>query len=434
MAHIQTQTEWEEEMSVKILTFISHELYLDLRYLKPALSAFSYHRVDGLLTFATDGRVFCFSAEPLLRIFQENDRFLGRAYLHVALHCVFRHLWLMGRREKKLWGLACDIAVEYTIDCLGKASTKRILSWIRKDTYAILNQEKKAVSAAVVYRWLKMQDAEKRKELAKEFYTDDHRFWPEEKDMDAPLVRRAQQDWERTARQVTMELNRRGDDPKEGEARFLAQAAAAKGRRNYGDFLRKFAVLQEEACLDPDEFDLCFYTYGLKIYKNMPLIEPLETREAHKIREFVIVIDTSESTSGDLVQGFLRETCAILSAKNSFFETCSVRILQCDDAVRRDETVCCQREFERLIGELSIAGGGGTDFRPAFSYVDQLRGRGELQRLGGLLYFTDGRGSYPAKMPDYKTAFLFLEDYDETAVPPWAMRLQLEPEEFLHEH
>ena len=33
------------------------------------------------------------------------------------------------------------------------------------------------------------------------------------------------------------------------------------------------------------------------------------------------------------------------------------------------------------------------------------------------------------KKPEYKTAFLFLGAYDETAVPPWAMRLQLEPEE-----
>ena len=31
--------------------------------------------------------------------------------------------------------------------------------------------------------------------------------------------------------------------------------------------------------------------------------------------------------------------------------------------------------------------------------------------------------------PDYQTAFLFLEDYDDAAVPPWAIRLKLEPEE-----
>ena len=36
----------------------------------------------------------------------------------------------------------------------------------------------------------------------------------------------------------------------------------------------------------------------------MPLIEPLETRETYKIRDFVIVLDTSYSVSGELVEHF----------------------------------------------------------------------------------------------------------------------------------
>ena len=45
--------------------------------------------------------------------------------------------------------------------------------------------------------------------------------------------------------------------------------------------------------LDPDEFDYVYYTYGLKLYRNMPLIKPLEYREVKRIQEFVIAIDTS---------------------------------------------------------------------------------------------------------------------------------------------
>ena len=37
----------------------------------------------------------------------------------------------------------------------------------------------------------------------------------------------------------------------------------------------------------------------------------------------------------------------------------------------------------------------------------------------------------PKRQPAYQTAFLFLDDYDESAVPPWAMRLRLEPEDIL---
>ena len=41
-------------------------------------------------------------------------------------------------------------------------------------------------------------------------------------------------------------------------------------------------------------------------------IEPLETRESKKIEELALVIDTSYSTSGELVRAFLAETYTCL--------------------------------------------------------------------------------------------------------------------------
>ena len=72
--------------------------------------------------------------------------------------------------------------------------------------------------------------------------------------------------------------------------------------------MMKFAVLKEEVYVDEDSFDYAFYTYGLSLYGNMPLVEPLEYKEQHKIEDFVIVIDTSMSCSGELVKRFLEET------------------------------------------------------------------------------------------------------------------------------
>ena len=72
---------------------------------------------------------------------------------------------------------------------------------------------------------------------------------------------------------------------------------------------------------------------------------------------------------------------------------------------------------------------GGTDFRPVFEYVDELREKKEFQNLKGLIYFTDGYGTFPAKKPPYETAFVFIDDgmnnYD---VPPWAIKLILQKE------
>ena len=57
-------------------------------------------------------------------------------------------------------------------------------------------------------------------------------------------------------------------------------------RYDYRTFLQKFAVMREEIRIDPDSFDYGFYTYGLQLYDNIPLIEELEYREAKKIRDF----------------------------------------------------------------------------------------------------------------------------------------------------
>ena len=91
-------------------------------------------------------------------------------------------------------------------------------------------------------------------------------------------------------------------------------------RYDYREFLKKFAVLREEMEVDPDRLIILFYSYGLSIYGNMPLIEPQEWKEVKKVEEFVIVIrHPSMSCSGILVKKFLEETYGILSETNSFF-------------------------------------------------------------------------------------------------------------------
>lgn len=65
---------------------------------------------------------------------------------------------------------------------------------------------------------------------------------------------------------------------------------------DYSEFLLKFAArLEERMQINEDEFDYIFYTYGLRLFKRVPLIEPLEYKEKYLIREFVVAIDTSES-------------------------------------------------------------------------------------------------------------------------------------------
>ena len=426
--HIQTQTEWEEEMSIKILGYVRDELYMDLRYMGIALSALVPKAEEELNTFSTDGTTLYFSSQQILRVFKENDRYLNRLYLHTVLHCLFQHLWIGGNRDRNLWHLSCDIAVEYVIDSIKKSSIRRILGWTRTKLYEELEGMAQGISAAVIYRVLREKSAEELDVLWKEFFTDDHRHWPKEEQQQA-MPQEARKQWSKIARQTQQEQKKRGDEPEDGQEQMAAQIKAAKSRRSYKEFLQKFAIMREELHCDPDEFDINFYSYGLRIYGNMPLIEPMESREIKKIQDFVVVVDTSYSTSGELVRGFLRETMDILYRQNSFFIQSRIHILQCDERVQKVDVICDETQLAALFADFEIMGGGGTDFRPAFSYVNELQEQGQFENLCGLLYFTDGKGIYPKKKPLYKTAFLYLEDFEEELVPPWAMRLKLEKEE-----
>ena len=432
--HIQTQTEWEQTMARRVMEQLRGELYLDQRYLTAALGALPAAQTESGGSFATDGGALYYPAPWVLDTYRKNRRYLPRAYLHSLFHCIFRHLWLRGKRDKRLWDLACDIAVENVIDGLGRKSVQRPLTWVRQHAYEEIIAQEKVAAAAPIYRWLVRQTPGVLRQLEKEFYTDDHRLWPKDapeqpQQMPAPLP---QKTWQKIGERMQTELELRDKEAGEGADAMREQIKAAnRSRRSYGDFLRRFCVTREEVHLDPDEFDLNFYTYGLSVYGNLPLIEPLESRESKKIEELALVIDTSYSTSGELVRAFLAETYTLLKGRENFFHRMNLHLIQADNAVRQDILIRNEDELIHAMNHFELRGGGGTDFRPAFEYVNQLCAEKKFSNLRGLLYFTDGMGTYPARRPGYDTAFLFLgERFDDANVPPWAMKVVLDEEEF----
>lgn len=433
MPHTQTQTEWEETMARRVMEQIRSELYLDQRYLNAALGALPPAPLRSTQTaLATDGAQLYYPPVWVLDIYRKNRRYLPRAYLHSLLHCILRHLWLRDRRDPDLWGLACDIAVEHLLDSLNTPATTRPVGWVRQQTYAQLQTNCRWLAAGPIYRALTGLDAATLQKYRREFYCDDHRLWPA--DPDSPTAQMRGKQWEQMGRQTELSMEESGQQAGEtdGARALQAQVQAGRSRRSYKDFLRRFAVWREEPHLDLDEFDLGYYTYGLRTYGKMPLIEPLESRESKKIRDFVIVLDTSESTAGELVKNFLRETFTLLKSQDSFFRQCRILVMQADNTVRDETWLYDLDALDRYTESFTLVGGGGTDFRPAFARIEELRTEGALRDMQGVLYFTDGKGTYPAKRPSFDVAFLFLENGEPPPdVPAWAMRLILQPEEFV---
>lgn len=417
------QKDWEIEKAIHILELVRTELYMDMPHFLTALNTLEFRADDRIATCATNGMYFYYNPLKIIDLFQKNSIFLNRAYLHSILHCLYNHIWLKKNRIDFIWNVACDIIVEYTLDSMHKKSISRILSYARKDVYSKL-ENLPGISCITVYEWLSTY--EDIQNLYYEFVVDDHALWPKEQDEQMPMASSLQKKWQSVAKQTLFDHKQKGKDNEEGDAFLVAHLQAKKSKYSFAQFLKRFSIMKEELQINPDEFDLSYYTYGLSVYKNMPLMQPLETKEVKKIYEFVIALDTSYSIDEALAKRFVSNTYSILSTSNMFYKTCKVHIIQCDDRIRKDDVVSNQNEMDILLNSFTLVGGSNTDFRPVFSYVNDLIDGHAFQNLCGLLYFTDGKGIYPKKNPAYKTAFIYLDDYDQSKVPSWAIQYRLE--------
>ena len=428
-----------EHIGTEILEASRNALYINMRYLDVALSGLAWEMTTDISRIGTDGLRLLYEPHYLADLYRKHPMLVNRVYLHIIFHCVFRHILRPCPKDQKRWHLACDVAVESLIDGMHHRSIRMSVSPLRRSLYQELRKELKVLTAEGIYRILGKMDLNevRLQRLAEEFSLDDHTYWPAppERNDKQPIppnamMRTIQKKWDDVSSRMQTELTMGRESGQEDGDLVDELTVENRERYDYKEFLRKFAVLKEETEIDPDSFDYVFYSYGLRVYGNMPLIEPQEWREVKKIEEFVIVIDTSMFCSGELVRRFLEETYGILSDSGNFFRKVNIHIIQCDEKVHSDVKITGREELQDYMDSLELYGDGGTDFRPAFAYVEELMEKREFENLKGLVYFTDGYGLFPAKMPPYRTAFVFMEQEPEDVdIPAWAMKLVITEDE-----
>ena len=440
-----------------ILMLARSLLIVRLRFLDIAIGRLDLVPADDR-TFSTDGTRIIYGPKHVVRSYRYESEKPARDYLHMVLHCIYSHMFIGSLEAPELWDLACDIAVESTINDLGLDVTDSSRKAAQTAEAARLRNDVNMLTAEKIYRhFLESGISESETGRLKGlFAADDHSGWhgyrPKGKagtGDDKNLNNKNSGENEDDAFTVEMPLPEIGEEWKDiaekvqdaletffkeqgDEEGGLIQNLKALNREkyDYAGFLKKFSVLGETLGVNDDEFDYIFYTYGLKLYENMPLIEPLEYKESRRIREFAVAIDTSASTSGELVQKFLQKTYNILKSTENYFSRVNIHIIQCDADIQEHVKITSEEEFDRYIKSMEIHGLGGTDFRPVFRLVDSLIEAGEFSDLRGLIYFTDGYGNFPAYKPAYQTAFVFLDDeYSNPDVPPWAIKLVLQDDE-----
>ena len=382
----------QELLGKRILQNCRNELYLDFPYLDGAFASLEYEADNSIIAIGTDGEKIYFNPAFLLKQYVEDPVAVRRGYLHMLLHCLYLHIFMMPDKGTDEWNRECDSFVENLIDKFVQESGSHSL-------------KKRSLNDT---------------EMTDNSF-DDHTLWQRTAGQMSG-GRRTKEKWERVLAYTSQ--NKTGTQSRAGTQTTNRQEELDeiyRSRYDYRKFLKQFCRLREEVELDTESFDYIFYHFGMEHYGNLPLIEPLEYKEVNRLEELVIAIDTSGSCSKETVQRFLGETYAILSEKENFFSRMKVYIIQCDCFIQKIDVIHSEEEWKEYSRKMTIQGRGGTDFRPVFELIRQEKERKELKNLRALIYFTDGDGIYPRQKPDYETAFVFLNRTDKMKlVPSWA--------------
>ena len=420
-----------------ILELTRDELALTVKYLGTALRRFTLACRPGTNRIATDCDTLFFDPVRVIAAYREDPCGLQRTYLHTVLHCLLGHPFRASGKEETLWDFCADLEAESILAELPLPADTDPRA-VRRDALLFeLEQKIPLLTAEFLYAHYRETRIEPSDlaEPAAWFYRDDHRFWhetgiqaPPERDPSGEGQRAGglQEEWSRILKMESEQTRSKPESFPEALTQRMPDRMVYKENR-YDAFLKRFAVTDEELREDPDAFDVGLYSYGLRLYGNMPLIEPLEYRETEKIKEFVIALDTSGSCRGEPIRAFLTRTYDIIKSAGCFSRKPLLYLLQADDRIRSCRCITCDRDLEEYLQNEKLTGFGETDFRPVFRWVEDQVRLGVLRHLRGLIYFTDGFGTFPDWAPPCESVFAFIKGNNNAAeTPPWAVIVEFE--------
>ncbi len=126
--------------------------------------------------------------------------------------------------------------------------------------------------------------------------------------------------------------------------------------------------------------------------------------------EVVVAVDTSGSIRDSEIAEFLAEVSALKGQMRA-----RITLIPCDARIAEGAPWIFE-PWEELRLETTIGGGGGTDFRPVFQWVEEQGLQPEI-----LVYFSDLEGAFPELAPNYPVLWLV----KGKEKPPWGQRIQL---------
>lgn len=333
---------------------------------------------------------------------------------HEVLHMSFKHGIRMGFREPKLWNVACDYAINLIlhdgeVGRMPEPDTK-------KGDVKLLDERFRNMSAEAIYDILEKQN--KKQNGGKS---------GGKLKINGVIIDLSKDDpggtggFEKPVNPDGSELSeaQKADLERDIDAKTSASAQAAKMQGKLPSGLERFIKAAMAPEVDWRERLRMFVSkqfpsdYSWSRPNRRHLWQDLYLPHVEKtgVGEILTIMDTSGSVEYSHPKSEGAQYYAEIKA--IFDDVCpsKMHVMYCDAEVAGYDV------FDQ--GEepyLKPRGGGGTDFRPPFTKVEQ-----EGLQIQCAIYLTDGYGSFPDKPPPYPVLWVCTTD----VVAPWGETIRI---------
>lgn len=316
-------------------------------------------------TAAVDGKNFFYNPQFVRSLTPSVQQSL---VAHEVMHCALDHMSRLAERQPKRWNRAADYCINLILHDAGMEIPS---DWLLHKQYA-------GMSADEVYMLLPPDDDDDSSPGPGESGGSMDQLLPSDPSQTETLA----VEWKIATIQAATAAKMAGNLPGNLD-RFIEEALAPKA--NWRDHLWKFATQ-----INKDDYA---WSRPNRRYLSAGLYLPGLYSE--NMGPIAIAIDTSGSIDQDTLNMFGTEIRAIIEA----VRPSKVHVIYCDADVNHVD--------EFLPGEpieFHMYGGGGTDFRPPFAYVEEHEIAPEC-----LVYLTDLYGPFPDE-PNYPVMWAATSD------------------------
>jgi predicted metal-dependent peptidase len=311
-------------------------------------------------TLAVDGKSIFYNPDFVLGL---SDRLQVSAIGHEVMHCVLNHVGRVGQRNPIKWNRACDYAIN---PLLKEAGMQLGSGWLYDQAYL-------GMTAEQIYTMLPDENGDGDGEALCEI---------RQAGADAAQIEALAAEWKVATIQAA-KVGDRGTVP--GQIKKMLEDAVSPP-----------IPWESELAMYMTERSKHDYSWRRPnpFYADVAYIPSLD---GVAMGEVVIAIDTSGS-----VVHILNQFGAVMRDIINSVRPRRVVVVYCDAAVNHVDFFDRGQELV-----LEAHGGGGTDFRPPFEYVQE-----QNIQPACFLYLTDMYGAFPAEPPPYPVLWCSTTEID----------------------